>query len=401
MEEFAAGLDIGTTKIRVAAGDASPGGGLNITAVGEAESRGVRRGMIADMESAVRAVSEAADEAERQCGREIRKVAAGISGEHIESINADGLALITEGRVKSSDIDSAVENAEKLFVPSGREILHAIPTGYRIDEQREVAEPVGMYARHLEVSVHFITAALNPLENFTSCVRSAGFEIESLTFQPLAPVYGVLSEDEKDIGAVLLDIGGGTTGIAVIGGGSARRAGVLALGGESITSDLSLCLQLSRKAAENLKIKHGRASADACGGGKIKIPGADSPVPLKFISEIIEARVDEIFELASREISKSPSAPGCGLVLTGGGSLLEGMREKAERFFGMPTRLGTPAHNVSGLEKYGRSPAYSAAAGLAGLCLLERRKKGGAFFTGPGMFGGINRRMKTWFRDML
>ncbi len=402
MEEFIAGLDIGTTKICAAAGEAGPAGELNITGVGTAPSRGLRKGMIVDLDSAVGSIMEAVEAAERESGKQITRLTAGISGEHIRGITADGIALIADGRVKNSDIDSAIDNAEKMFVPEGREIIHAIPACYRIDEQREIKHPVGMHARHLEVNVHFITAAVNPYENFCSCIKNAGFELENLVFQPLASMYSVLSEDEKEMGAVLLDVGGGTTDIVIVEEGAVRFSKVIPLGGESVTNDVSVCLQISQKAAEKIKLEYGRAIADGCENKKITFPGREKPVTLKFIAEIIEARVEEIFEFAGREFQqfRGASAP-CGMVLTGGGALLPGLADKAGIFFNMPAREGSPVHNCSGLEKYGISPVYSTAAGLAGLCLLERRKRDGDIFSGPGMFGSINRKMRTWFRDFL
>lgn len=403
MGEIIAGLDIGTSKIRLAAAEGGPGGELNITAVGASASRGVRKGMIVDLESAAAAVVEAADEAERLSGSEIGSVAAGISGEHIQGIKGSGVALIAGDRVKDSDIDSAIAAAEKMTVPEGREVVHAIPTGYRIDEQKEIKDPSGMHARHLEAEVHFITAAANTYENFCSCIRRAGIELEYIIFQPLASVHSVLSEDERDMGAVLLDMGGGTTDIAVVEDGAAKLAGVVPLGGESITNDIAVCLGIPQKTAEKIKIEYGRASVDGCPDKKIKVPGADKSIPLGFIAEIIEARVEEIFEFAARQISGAAGAsmPACGMVITGGGSLLKGLEEKAGFFFDMPVRTGKPSRSASGIEKYGSGPEYSACAGLAGLCLLERRGSGGNVFSGPGMFGGINRKMKTWFRDLM
>lgn len=403
MSEFAAGLDIGTSKIRLAAGEGGPGGEFNITAVGAADSRGVRKGMIVDLESAAGAVIEAVEEAERLSGSEIRSVAAGISGEHIKGITGSGVSLISGGRVRDSDIDSAIANAEKMTVPEGREIVHAIPTGYRIDEQKQIKDPAGMQAGHLEAEVHFITAAANPYENFSSCIRRTGVQLEYIFFQPLASAHSVLSEDELDMGAVVLDIGGGTTGMVVVEEGAAAMCRVIPLGGESITNDIAVCLGVPRRTAEKIKTEYGRAAVDGCPDKKIKLPGADKSVPLRFIAEIIEARVEEIFEFAARELSGSGSSspPACGLVLTGGGSMLEGLEEKAGLFFNMPARTGKPSRRISGIEKYGSGPEYSAAAGLAGLCLLERGRSGGDVFFGPGMFGGINRKMKTWFRDLL
>lgn len=402
MNETIAGLDIGTDKICALAGEASPDGGVNLTGAGIAGSRGFRKGMLVDLDAAVSSIAEAVEEAERQSGVEIKRAAAGISGTHVQGINASGFAMIPGRGVKSQDIEKAVANAEEMFIPPGREVLHAEAYAYRIDEQREIRDPVGMQARNLEVSVYFITAAANPYENFLNCLKSAGIETECLVFQPLASVYSVLTDDEKELGTVLLDIGGGTTGIALMEEGFVRFAGVVPVGGGSITDDIAVCLGLPRNAAEKVKREYGRAEADGAPLKKIKLHGTEHSASVKLIAEIIEARAEEILELAGRELARGGAgAPACGAVLTGGGALLEGLKEKAERFLNMPVRIGAPGRCVSGIEKIGTGPSFSAAAGLACICLSGSERRGGLFSPGAGMFQGINRKVKTWFKDFL
>jgi len=398
MEEYITGLDIGTTKICAIMCEGLGDDELNVRGVGVVPSRGLSKGMIVNLESTVGSIRKAVNEVEKVAGVKAEKMVVGISGEHVKSINARGVTPVVDNEVKRSHIDFAIEEARKSSVPEDREIVHVIPLDYLIDDQRNIKDPVGMTARHLEVKVHFITASVNSFNNICSCVRRAGYEIEGIVPQSMASAQSVLTDDEKELGAVLVDIGGGTTDVIVVQGGEGVYSKVIPLGGDSITNDIAICLRVAKPVAEKLKKLHGGALTGA-EGSDFHFQGAGG-VSLRYLCEVIEARVEEILCFVHREIQKSGfmGTGARGAVLTGGTSLLSNINEKAEAILKMPVRIGRPERKLSGLERFGISPVYSTAVGLAQCGMIERQRERKSKFS-PGMFDWFGKKMKNIFKD--
>ena len=368
-ENIVVGLDIGTTKTCCIVGEETEHG-LDIVGLGTYPSKGLRRGMVINIDATVAAIKKAVEEAELMAGCEINSVYAGIAGSHIKSMNSHGIVAIKEQEVTAADILRVLDAAQAVNIPADRELIHIIPQEYIVDDQDGIREPRGMSGARLAARVHIVTGAVTSAQNVVKCCSQTGLSVLDLVLQPLASAEAVLSADEKELGVLILDIGGGTTDIAVFQQGSVQHSAVIPIGGDHITRDIAIGLGTPTTDAERIKQRHGIAQvsrvredetfeAPAVGGHQAR------SVSRRMLAEIIEPRVEEIFKLVAQELARSGMGKHlpAGVVLTGGATVLDGMVEMAERVFGMPVRRGIP-RDVRGLTDVVSSPAYATAVGL-------------------------------------
>jgi cell division protein FtsA len=365
-------LDIGTTKISSIIAEVEKGGEVKIVGLGVAPSEGLRRGVVVNLEKTVASITAAVEEAERMAGVDVKGVFAGIAGDHIRSINSRGVIAVSgrENEITTSDVDRVVEAAKAVAIPMDREIIHVIPQGYIVDDQDGVKDPVGMSGVRLEAEVHIITGAVTSAKNMCRSIQRAGMRVNDLVLEPLASAHAVLEPEEREMGVVLLDIGGGTTDVAVFFEGSIRHTCIVPLGGSNVTSDIAIGLRAPIDRAEEIKIRHGCALASMVHPEQqITVPGVggrgDRRISRQLLASMIEPRMEEILQLANREVKKHHYAEmlGAGVVVTGGSSLMEGVVELAEQVFQMPVRRGVPS-GLTGLAESVRDPRHSTGVGL-------------------------------------
>jgi cell division protein FtsA len=380
-ERIIVGIDVGTTKVCVLVGEQDRNGKLNILGTGLCPSRGLRRGVVINMSETVESITSALDRSERLSGRKIASAYVGVAGSHIESLNSRGVVAISPNtrEIVPSDISRAIEAARAIEVPSSREVIHVIPRGYLVDGQEGVKNPIGMSGYRLEVECHIVTGAVASIQNLIKCVQKSQVEIDDLVLEPLASSEAVLSPTEKDLGVVLLDIGGGTTDVAIFVEGAIWHTVVLPLGGNLITNDIAYGLRIPFLAAEDLKVTHGHADLSQIPvGTRIDlepfVPDCKEDADQHALAEIIEARVEEIFEKVREEITKSgydgllPS----GIVITGGTAELPGIVEKARETFNLPVRIGTPRGIHGVVDTMVNKPAFATGVGLLQWGLRQR-----------------------------
>jgi cell division protein FtsA len=385
-------------------------GRLDIVGVGNAPSRGLRRGVVVNIDATVEAIKHAVAEAEQMAGAEVARVYAGVAGGHIRSLNSRGVVAVSsrEREVTAADVERAVEAARAINVPQDREIIHVLPQTFMVDDADGVREPIGMSGVRLEVEVHIITAAVTSIQNVVRSVNRAGLAVQDVVLEPIASAEAVLFPDEKELGIVLIDIGGGTTDMALFRDGAVWHTAVLPLGGDHITNDVAVGLRTPMSDAESLKKRYGCAlTAMVAAEETVDVPSVGGRKPRQLsrqvLSEIIQPRVEEIFTLVARELTKSgfADAATAGVVVTGGSSIMEGVPELAEAVFDQPVRRGVPAA-VGGLADIVRSPIYATGVGLA-LYGARRQTSGappldpndGAFLT------RIGRRLAGWFGEIF
>ena len=396
------GLDIGTSKIVAIVAEVLPDGGLNIVGLGTQPSRGLKKGVVVDIEATMASIQRVLEEAELMADCRISDVMTGIAGSHIKSLNSSGMVAIKEKEVTQADIDRVVDTAKAIAIPNDQQVLHILPQEFIIDGQEDVREPLGMSGVRLEVKVHIVTGAVSAVENITKCVRRCGLDVRDVMLQPLASAKAVLNEDEKDLGVCLMDIGGGTTDIAVFAGGAIRHTAVIPIAGDQVTNDIAMTLRTPTKEAEELKVRHGCALRQLADKNEIiEVPGVGDRGPRKLskpmLAEVIEPRIEELYSLVQAELRRSgfEELLSSGIVLTGGSALLSGMTELGEELFHLPVRVGVPTY-AGGLADVVRSPRYATAVGL----LLEGREqflRGQAARAQVAGIGGIAERMRQWF----
>ncbi len=399
-----AALDIGTTKIGVIIAevyedDPNP----KIIGVGNSPSHGLKKGVVVNIEKTVQSINEAVEQAENMAGVEIDSVVVGIAGDHIRSINGRGVVAVSgpDNEITENDIRRVIDAAKAVVLPIDREIIHILPQEFIVDEQRGIPDPLGMSGVRLEAEVHIVTGAVTSAQNIYRCVNRAGLNVLDLVLQPLASSYSVLSDDEKELGVAVLDLGGGTTDIAMFFEGCIRHTGIVALGGGAVTNDLALCLRTPVDQAELVKIRSGAALHSVIDSNEtVDIPGVGGRAARKvsrgLLVDIIQPRMEEIFTLAANEMKKSEFANlmTAGVVLTGGGSLLKGLNELAEEVFDMPVKLGFPT-GFSGLVDLAKSPIYATAIGLI-LYYLNKQDEYSMLDDIKKDDFGIIDRMKSW-----
>ncbi|MBI2059931.1 MAG: cell division protein FtsA [Nitrospirae bacterium] len=402
--DIVVGLDIGTTKICVVVGEATESG-TDIIGVGDHPSRGLRKGVVVNIDNTVESIKKAVAEAEFMAGCEINTVFAGIAGGHVKSFNSTGVIAIKDREVKTVDIDRVVEAAKAVAIPMDREVIHILPQEFILDGQAGLKDPVGMSGVRLESKVHIITAAVTSAQNIIKCANKAGLDVSDIILQQLASSEAILTQDEKDMGVAILDIGGGTTDIAVFADGSLKYTSVLNLGGDHVTNDIVVGLRTPAHEAEKIKEKYGCAlSSLITKDENIEVPGVGGrksrQESRKFLTEIIELRMEEVLELAFRDLEKAGFGETltAGVVITGGGSMLEGCVELAEKAFNMPARRGIP-EKVGGLSDAVKHPKYATGVGLVQLG-GGSSKRNQFRIRDEEIFDKVKARMREWFKGI-
>ncbi|MCH8084268.1 MAG: cell division protein FtsA [Myxococcales bacterium] len=403
-ENLIIGLDIGTTKICVIVAERTENG-VDIIGIGTHPSRGLRKGVVVDIDATVNSIKQAVEEAELMADCEITSVYAGIAGGHISGFNSHGVVAVKDREVREGDIRRVIDAAKAVAIPMDREVIHVIAQEFIIDEQDGIREPLGMSGVRLEAQIHIVTAAVTSAQNIVKCANRAGLNVMDIVLEPLASAEAALASDERDLGVCLIDIGGGTTDIAVFDEGSIKHTSVLSLGGYHITNDIAVGLRTPFDEAERIKKKFGVAAARFLSGDDIlSVPSVGGRRPRqmsrKMLCEIIEPRVDEILNLARQELAKQglENRIPSGVVMTGGCSALEGMTELAEEVFEAPVRLGIP-RNVGGLQDVVRGPMYATGVGLAIFGAAQEQGRGHSRFRirDESIFGRVRQRMRDWF----
>lgn len=396
------GLDIGTSKVVAIVGAVAPGGELEIIGIGSHRSSGLKKGVVVNIESTVQSIQRAVEEAELMAGCQIHSVYAGIAGSHIRSMNSHGIVAIKDREVFSQDLERVIDAAQAVAIPADQKILHILPQEYLIDEQEGVKEPLGMSGVRLEAKVHLVTCAVNAAQNIEKCIRRCGLDVDDIILEQLASSYAVLTEDEKELGVCMVDIGGGTTDIAIFTEGSIRHTGVIPIAGDQVTNDIAMALRTPTPHAEDLKIKYACALAKLTGPEEtIKVPSVGDRDPRDLsrqaLAEVVEPRYDELFTLVQAELSRSGYVDmiAAGIVLTGGTAKMEGVVELAEEIFHMPVRLGTP-QNISGLKDIVNNPIYSTGVGLLQYGAKQQRE-GRSAVSGKELESSWWDGVKSWF----
>lgn len=364
------GLDIGTSKVVAIVGEVDSDGNLSVIGIGSHPSRGLKKGVVVNIESTIQSIQRAIEEAELMAGCQIHSVYAGIAGSHIRSMNSHGIVAIRDKEVHSLDLERVIDAAQAVAIPADQKVLHILPQEYLIDSQEGIKKPLGMSGVRLEAKVHLVTCAVNAVQNIDKCIKRCGLEVDDIILEQLASAYAVLTEDEKELGVCLVDIGGGTTDIAVFTEGSIRHTGVIPIAGDQVTNDIAMALRTPTQHAEEIKIKYACALAQLAGAEEtIKVPSVAERPPRDLsrqaLAEVIEPRYDELFTLVQAELRRSgyEDLVAAGIVLTGGTSKMEGVVELAESIFHMPVRIGVP-QGVNGLQDIVRNPIYSTGVGL-------------------------------------
>lgn len=397
------GLDIGTSKVVAIVGEIVDDGSLNIIGIGSHRSRGLKKGTVVNIESTVESIQHAIAEAEMMAGCQIHSVYAGIAGSHIRSMNSHGIVAIRDGEVERADIERVIDAAQAVAIPADQKVLHILPQEYLIDAQEGVKEPLGMSGVRLEAKVHLVTCAINAVQNIEKCIKRCNLAVDEIILEQLASAYSVLTEDEKELGVCLVDIGGGTSDIAIFTEGSIRHTGVIPIAGDQVTNDIAMALRTPTDDADEIKVKYACALTQlANGADSIKVPSVGDRPPRELsrqaLAEVVEPRYVELFTLVQQELQRSgfQDMLAAGIVLTGGTSKMEGVVELAEEIFHAPVRIGAP-HNVAGLADIVRNPIYSTGVGLLLYGLKQFQEQGGIITKGEPRITLVSR-VKSWFQ---
>ena len=397
------GLDIGTSKVCAVVGEVSDEHGVEVIGIGIHPSRGLKKGAVVNIESTVQSIQRAVEEAELMAGCQINSVYAGIAGNHIRSLNSHGIVAIRDKEVTPNDVDRVIDAARAVAIPADQKIIHILPQEFIIDNQEGIKEPVGMSGVRLESKVHMVTGAVSAAQNIIKCVRRCGLEVDDIILQQLASSYSVLLDDEKELGVCLVDIGGGTTDIAVFTEGAIRHTAVIPIAGDQVTNDIAVALRTPTQNAEEIKIKYACALAQlATADESIEVPSVGDRPPRRLarqtLAEVVEPRYEELLTLVQAELRRSgfEDLIAAGVVLTGGSSKMEGLMELAEEILHMPVRIGAP-HAVSGLTDVVRNPIYATGVGLLMFGHNNMHERGAQTVSG-GSFKSVWDRMKSWFQ---
>ena len=402
LKNLIVGLDIGTSKVVAVVAEVLPDGRHEVIGLGQHESKGLKKGVVVNIEATIASIQAALEEAELMADCKIRTVYTGIAGSHIRSFNSRGMVAIKDKEVTAADVARVIETARAVNIPTDQQFLHTVSQEFVVDNQEGVREPIGMSGIRLEVKVHIVTGAVSAVQNIVKCIRRCGLEVSDLILQPLASADAVLTEDEKELGVVLIDIGGGTTDIAVFTEGAIRHTAVIPIAGDQITNDIAMALRTPTLEAEEIKIRHGVAKQILVDPSEtIEVPGLGDRGPRtlsrQMLAAMIEPRVEELFALALQVVRESEfeEVLSSGVVLTGGTALMPGIAELAEEIFLKPVRVGVPQYNGQ-LADVVKSPRYSTAHGL----LAEAKKqylRGNVVNRQQGSTKAILQRMKEWF----
>jgi cell division protein FtsA len=398
------GLDIGTSKVVAIVGEIKADGALEIIGIGSHPSRGLKKGVVVNIESTVQSIQRAVEEAELMAGCEIHSVYAGIAGSHVRSLNSHGIVAIKDKEVVQGDVERVIDAAKAVAIPADQKILHVLPQEYIIDSQEGIRDPIGMSGVRLEAKVHIVTGADSAAQNIVKCVQRCGLAVDDIVLEQLASSYAVLTEDEKDLGVCVVDIGGGTTDIAVFGGGAIRHTAVIPIAGDQVTNDIAVSMRTPTQYAEDIKIKYACALSQLANPDEtIEVPSVGDRPPRRLarqtLAEIVEPRYEELFGLIRDELRRAglEEQVATGIVLTGGSAKMEGAIELAEEVFHMPVRLGVPQY-VSGLVDVVSNPIHATGVGLL---LYAKANLDGQRTEAPLLAGGMKNifeRMKAWFQ---
>ena len=399
-ENIIVGLDVGTTKICAVVGEVVKGD-LEFRGISTSASRGLRKGVVVNIEAAVQSIRDAVKAAESSAGAEINSVYIGISGGHIKGFNSYGATGVRGKEVSDVDVDRVIDSAKAVYVPLDREVLHVIPTGYTLDGQNGIRDPIGMIGRRLEAKVYILTGAITSVQNLLKCCEEAGIEVSDIVFEPLASADAVLTDDERDLGVAVVDIGGGTTDIVLFKDGWLRHSSVLAVGGNHFTNDVAVGLRISVSEAERVKKSLGDVTADtAVDTSEIRIvqEGQERKILRSRLSGIIQPRAEELLDLIRAELiaCSGYDIASTGVVLTGGGALLEGLDRMAETLLGLPVRIGFP-RDIRGCADIMNNPIYATGAGLV---LYGYGSEPGRTFSSDA-FTGVFGKMKDWVQEIF
>ncbi|MBZ0106960.1 MAG: cell division protein FtsA [Sulfuricella denitrificans] len=397
------GLDIGTSKIVAMVAEIRPDGRMEVIGIGHHPSRGLKKGVVVNIESTVNAIQRALEEAELMADCKIVNVYTGIAGSHIKSFNSHGMVAIKDKEVSQMDVDRVIETAKAVNIPTDQQILHILTQEFIIDGQEDVREPLGMSGIRLEVKVHIVTGAVSAAQNIIKCIKRCGLEVRDLILQPLASSMAVLSEDEKDLGVCLIDIGGGTTDIAVFTDGAIRHTAVIPIAGDQITNDIAMALRTPTKEAEDIKRSHGCALRQLADPNQmVEVPGVGEretrQLSRQTLAEVIEPRVEELYSLVQAELRRSgfEDLMSSGIVITGGSAAMQGMVELGEEVFHMPVRLGVPNYS-GGLAEVVRNPRFATGLGLL-MSAQEQHQRHQIATMGTTSLQQIFEKMKSWFQ---
>lgn len=399
-ENIIVGLDVGTTKICAIVGEVVKGD-LEFRGISTSASRGLRKGVVVNVEAVVESIRNAVKAAESSAGAEINSVYVGISGGHIKGFNSYGAAGVRGKEVSYVDVERVIDSAKAVYVPLDREVLHVIPTGYTLDGQNGIRDPIGMIGTRLEAKVYILTGAITSVQNLLKCCEEAGIEVSDIVFEPLASAEAVLTDDERELGVAVVDIGGGTTDIILYRDGWLRHSSVLAVGGNHFTNDVAVGLGLSVSEAERVKKSLGNVAADITDDtNEISImqSGQERKIPRSRLSGIIQPRAEELLDLIKAELvaCSGYDIASTGVVLTGGGALLEGLGRMAETLLGLPVRIGFPRH-IKGCADIMNNPIYATGAGLV---FYGYGSEPGRTFSSDA-FTGVFGRMKDWVKEIF
>lgn len=397
------GLDIGTSKVVALVGEVNPDGSLELIGIGRHPSKGLKRGVVVDIEATVNSIQRAVQEAELMAGCEVRSVFTGIAGSHIRSLSSHGIVAIRDSEVSQADVERVIDAARAVAIPADQKILHILPQEYLIDNQGNIREPIGMAGVRLEARVHLVTGSVSAAQNIAKCVRRCGLEVADIILEPLASSHAVLSDDEKELGVCLIDIGGGTTDIAIFHGGAIQYTGVIPIAGDQVTNDIAMALRTPSKSAESIKLSYGSVLPEHLNSTQmIEVTSmherSGRKIPTKMLSDVVSARYEELFNMVRSEIQRSGyhDLIGAGIVLTGGASGVNGAMELAETCFQMPIRHGS-AENLVGLSSEIISdPSYATVVGLL-LHGLQRQYDSYSVRSSVGKTDGVWTRMRKWF----
>ena len=403
IKDLIVALDIGTSKVVAVVAEILPEGRFEVLGLGQHESSGMRKGVVVNIEATVTAIQRALEEAELMADCKIRDVYTGIAGSHIRSFNSSGMVAVKDKEVTAADVARVIETAKAVNIPTDQQVLHILTQEYVIDGQEDVRQPHGMSGMKLEVKVHIVTGAIAAAQNIVKCIKRCGLEVSELVLQPLASSMAVLTDDEKELGVCLVDIGGGTTDIAVLRHGSIRHTAVIPIAGDQINNDIAVAFRTPLPSAEEIKIKHGYAARSlASASEQIEIPVVDGKesktISTLSLAEVIEARLVELYELVAYELKRSGMEDmiASGIVITGGSSLMKGMVNLGESVFRMPVRIGTP-RNVGGLSEVVDNPRYSTGIGLLLMGKGQLEKEMMNQIDGNSI-NQIFMKMKNWFQ---
>ena len=396
------GLDVGTSKIAAIVGEVKASGEVEVVGFGSHPSRGLKKGVVVNIEATVQSIKRAVEEAELMAGCRIQSVYAGISGSHVRSLNSNGIVAVRNREVSQLDVDRVIDAACAVAIPADQKLLHVLPQEFIVDDQGGISEPVGMSGVRLEARVHMITGSVSAAQNITKCIERCGLQVDKLILEQLASSYAVLMDDEKELGVCLVDIGGGTADIAVFEHGAIRHTAVIPIGGDHVSNDIAVALRAPPKHADEIKIKHGCALPELVDGKEMIDVSEVGDRPSRSMSshvlaEVIRARMEELFRLVLREVRRGgfDTMPAGGVVLTGGSSQLRGAVELAEEVFEVPVRLGLPT-GVTGMSEVAGNPAHATGVGLLRFGSQSQPQAQGTY--GESGLGRVLAQMKSWFQ---